>query len=75
MLWLIFFADAAGAINEADFREIIFADDLNAYRRYLESAWNSTLMRHARKCQQQLHDWGKPNQVEFEPKKETITIM
>ena len=32
-------------------------------------------MKHARKCQQKLHDWGKPNQVEFEPKKETITIM
>ena len=69
ILWLVFFADASKVIIEAKFREIIFADDLNAYKSFPESARNSTLMRHAKTCQVQLHDWGKANQIESEPKK------
>ena len=57
-LWLIFFADAAKAIQNSNFKEIIFADDLNAYKVCDESTRNSTLLKHATKCQTNLHHWG-----------------
>ena len=75
LLWLVFFADASKAIIEAKFNEIIFANDLSAYKCYLEGVRNSTLLKHADKCQENLHKWGKANQVEFEPKKEIISIL
>ena len=34
MLWNIFYADAATAIRSTDFTEIVFADDLNAFKKY-----------------------------------------
>ena len=35
MLWNLFFEDARHAINECFFKEIIYADDLNAFRIFL----------------------------------------
>ena len=34
MLWNIFYADASSAIRCKDFTDIVFADDLNAFRVY-----------------------------------------
>ena len=63
LLWLIFFADAASAIINSLFKEIIFADDLNAYRVYRKHSRNSTLLKQAAKCQENLHAWGRANSV------------
>jgi hypothetical protein len=32
MLWNLFFEDARHAINDCFFTEVVYADDLNAYR-------------------------------------------
>ncbi len=36
---------------------------------------NKTLLNHAVKCQQKLHEWVRANQVELEPMKETVSII
>ena len=69
MLWLVFFEDASQPIIDAAFEEIIFADDLNAYKTYSKNTRNSRLLKQAAKCQRNLHDWGYANQVQFEPTK------
>ena len=60
---------------KAKFTDNEFADDLQAYRRYKKSARNTTIFRHAEKCQANLHDWGGANLVTFDPSKESITII
>ena len=75
ILWNLFFGDAARAIQMLKFIETIFADDLNAYRKYKEHVRNSTLIQAAKKCQARLHEWGRANQAEFDPGKESITIL
>jgi len=42
-LWNLFFEDARNAINECFFQEIIFADDLNAYRTFPSATQNSVI--------------------------------
>ena len=51
--------------------EIVFADDLNAYREFTLDIPNDILMNSARKYQQELDKWGRANQVAFDPKKES----
>ena len=50
-LWNAFFEDARNAINITKFIEIVFADDLNAYRHYGRNAKNCTIRKHMGKCQ------------------------
>eukprot|EP00969_Alexandrium_andersonii_P357141 15448114-Alexandrium_andersonii.AAC.1 len=60
-LWDLYFRDASEAIAAASFREIVYADDLNAYR-VLDAAVddnNAFLM--IGDCQRQLHRWGVAN--------------
>ena len=71
----LIFADANRAIRMARFIEMMFADDLQAYRTYDNGVKNSTLIRAAKNCQSRLHEWGGANQVEFDSNKESITIL
>ena len=75
ILWNLFFGDASRAIRMLKFIETIFADDLNAYRKYKEHVKNSTLIQAAKKCLERLHEWCRANQAEFDPGKESITIL
>ena len=59
----------------ARFIEMMIADDLQAYRTYDNGVKNSTMIRSAKTCQTRLHQWGAANQVEFDPGKESITIL
>lgn len=43
-LWNIFFADACLAIRRCGFQEIIYADDLNAFRTFLNSISNDFIL-------------------------------
>ena len=43
--------------------------------RYGKRSKNKTLLKNPHKCQEKLHEWGRANQVEFEPKKETVSIV
>ena len=75
VLWNVFFEDARLPINECLFTEVVFADDLNAYRVFPASTDKKT--RHAciSECQRELHTWGEANQGVFDPCKESRHIL
>ena len=69
ILWILFFEDAHQAINECFFEEIVYADDLNAYRIFKADAQNDVIKTCLDMCQQELHKWGAANQVSFDADK------
>ena len=75
ILWDVFLADVNIPIRKAKFKEVAFADDLNAYREYEGSVNNKLLKIHAMKCQEEVHSWGKSRRVTFEPSKESISVI
>ena len=74
-LWNLFYEDARLALHVHNFLEVVFADDLNAFRAFPWNAPNCSLMEANKACQAELHAWGKANQVEFDPKKESIHVI
>ena len=66
-LWNTFFEDAAEAIHELLYSEVVYADDLNAYREFPGITPNDKIRASLKLCQQELHAWGKANQVVPEP--------
>jgi len=75
LLWNLFFEDARLAINEWFFTEVVFADDLNAYRVFPSGTADKDIHICISKCQEELHTWGEANQVAFDPGKESKHIM
>ena len=59
----------------ATFTEVVFADDLNAFRSFPLNTANDVAIGAAEACQQELHKWGRANQVQFDPKKESLHIV
>ena len=74
-LWNLFFEDAAEAIKEYMFDEILYADDLNAYKELPGSTANENALIAVDRVQDELHNWGKANQVEFDPSKESKHVL
>ena len=74
-LWNIFFADACEAIREYFFEEVVYADDLNAFRMFHSGTSNNDILGAVDKCQDELRAWGKANQVSFDPAKESKHVM
>ena len=74
-LWNLFYEDARLAILVHDFLEVVFADDLNAFRAFPMATANAHLQEATRACQAELHCWGRANQVEFDPKKESTHVV
>ena len=74
-LWNLFFEDARIPIQKSSFKEIVFADDLNAYKRIKRTVRNNTGFKYGRMCQHALHKWGEANNVTFDPKKESMSII
>eukprot|EP00973_Karenia_brevis_P091130 12406019-Karenia_brevis.AAC.1 len=75
MLWNVFYGDAATAIRSKSFVEIVFADDLNAFRVYDSKTDTESILKDLDACQQELHSWGKANQVTFDAGKESRHIL
>jgi hypothetical protein len=75
MLWNMFFEDARRAIKELFFTEAVYADDLNAYREFSSQVSDETVKGSIDICQKELHTWGKANQVEFDPAKESKHVL
>eukprot|EP00972_Heterocapsa_arctica_P056509 8339461-Heterocapsa_arctica.AAC.1 len=69
-LWNAFFEDARVPINACGFNEIVYADDLNAFRPFPLAVSNEVVLDHVARCQQRLHTWGEANSVDFDPGKE-----
>ena len=65
-LWNLFYEDAKTALHKHQYQETVFAHDLNAFRGFGFDIPNSALATEAKRCQQELHNWGRANQVEFD---------
>ena len=74
-LWNLFFEDARTALNEWFFEEVVFADDMSAYRVFMPDTCNETIMKTIKSVQHELHTWGRANQVDFDAKKESAHIL
>ena len=74
-LWNLFFEDAKRAINEFMYDEIVYADDLNAYKIVPADTSEEVGLVSLGKVQVELHTWGAANQVTFDPKKESKHIL
>ena len=74
-LWNAFYADAKQAIHKHAFKEIIFADDLNAWKHFDSHTPTQTMLTDMSKCQKELHAWGSANQVAFDSDKEHMLLL
>ena len=74
-LWNLYFEDAADAIREYMFEEIVYADDLNAYKELPGTTENDKALLAIDRVQEELHRWGMANQVEFDPTKESKHVL
>ena len=74
-LWNLFYEDVRHALNECFFKEIVYADDLNGFRIFTEEYENAQIQGSMGSCQKELHEWGRANQVEFDPAKESKHIL
>ena len=74
-LWNLFFEDAAKAIQEFLFEEVIYADDLNAFKILPSSTPNDAALKAIDNVQNELHQWGAANQVCFDANKESKHVL
>ena len=74
-LWNLFFADAAESIKDVHYDEIIYADDLNAFKTFPASTTNEDILTSNAACQESLHSWGRRNRVSFDPGKESSHVI
>ena len=75
MLWNLFFEDARQSINDCLYTEVVYADDLNAYRVFPHHIDNAFIDKNMDTCQKELHSWGAANQVAFDAAKESRHIL
>ena len=57
--WNLFYEDARRAIHETGFEEIVYADDLNGFKEFEHNASVLSVLADAKKCQTELHKWGR----------------
>ena len=74
-LWNLYFEDAAEAIREYMFEKTVYADDLNAYKEFLGTTENKKALLAVDRVQKELHRWGRANQVQFDPAKESKHVL
>ena len=74
-LWNTFFADIRFVLRHVDLIPLLFADDLNGYKVFLENIPNEEIIAHLKVGQTACHKWGCANQVEFEASKETFSVI
>ena len=74
-LWNAFFASVLEAASKDGFTGYGFADDLNSFKAYKESASNMDILDDLGQCQTNIHDWGAANFVCFDASKESSHIL
>ena len=74
MLWNLFYEDAAKPVRDKGFTEVVYADDLNAYKEVAADVPNTKALEEAGECQEALHTWGRANQVAFDSGKESFHV-
>ena len=73
--WNCYYADSKLSIRMNDFTEIIYADDLNAFKAYLNTISHEEIFADIDRCQAALHSWGRANKVTFDAGKESRHII
>ena len=74
-LWNVFYEDAAKPVRKSGFTEVVYADDLNAYKEVERTVRNTEALKGAKACQTELHTWGRANQVTFDATKESMHVL
>ena len=74
-LWNLFYADACRATRPYFFTETVFADDYNCWTIFEKGVDEAMFRMKMKACQLSLHDWGKANQVTFDPSKESFHLI
>ncbi len=69
----VFYADARHAVTDLGFVETVFADDFNAWKTFRPR--EKGVLAHQHKAQHELHEWGRANQVLFDPSKESFHVL
>ena len=54
-LWNVYYEDAAKPVTESGFTEVVFADDLNAFKEVPAKTPNEEALQEAKDCQKKLH--------------------
>ena len=73
--WNVFFADVAEPVQEAGFKEDVFADDLTCEKEFPTSCLDEDVFGELSECQRDVHFWGVRNRVLFDAGKEAMSIM
>ena len=74
-LWNLFCEDARLCLELVSFVALVFADDLNAFKNFLNSVDNDKILSEIDSAQNSLHAWGRANRVTFDPGKESKHIL
>ena len=74
-LWNVHFSDVSLATRKCAFDEIVFADDLNAFREFENHVSLDFLLVQLGRCQTEVHRWGQANGVSCEPSKESMHVL
>ena len=75
IFWNVFFHDSKHAVRKSGCKEIVYADDLNAYKEYDRSVQNEDIIIDLEICQKDVHLWGAANQVVFDSGKEGMFVL
>ena len=62
-------------VRKKQFKEIIFADDLNAWKKFCAGSKHECMVKEMTKCQNELHQWGRAIQVSFDKQKEGMYVL
>ena len=74
-LWNLFFGDSERPVHKTGFEPIVYADDLNAIKVLDSDIENEQALLEGRRCQEELHRWGRANGVSFDPGKESLHVL
>ena len=74
-LWNGFFADVAQYVPCGSQRINLFADDLTVMCHKAQDVPDDIILDELREIQSRTHEWGKRNQVQFDPSKEYTKII
>ena len=74
-LWNTYFGDSQLALHTLGFSVVVYADDLNCFRRYKSHLSNEIILEELREAQVALHKWGAANQIVFDAGKEEYMVM
>ena len=70
-LWTYVFLSFEKDLYRTSFSPVIYADDLNAHGAFSRHTDNDTFFRESERCQEELHKWGRANQIELALSKES----